>query len=96
MVAAQVRATYLANQRETTPQNPETLGQAYGSAPAKNSPPGKETTAKPGKRRGKKRLEYKEIALKDGTVFKGMVAKGTSEQITKKKHLSGTGEMTSA
>lgn len=38
-------------------------------------------------------MEYKEITLKDGSVFKGMIAKGTVEQITKRKHLTGTGEL---
>jgi hypothetical protein len=40
-------------------------------------------------------MEYREISLKDGTTFKGMVLKGTGESVTKRKLLTGTGELTS-
>lgn len=38
----------------------------------------------------KKRLEYKEVTLKDGSTFKGMMKSGIA--VTKRKHISGTGE----
>jgi hypothetical protein len=40
-------------------------------------------------------MEYKEITLKDGTVFKGMIKTGTAEGLSKRKQISGTGELTS-
>ncbi len=39
-------------------------------------------------------MEYKEITLKDGSVFKGMVR--VNIPISKRKHISGTGEFTYA
>jgi hypothetical protein len=43
----------------------------------------------------KQRMEYKEIAFKDGTIFKGMLKIGALVA-NKKKYLTGTGELTSA
>lgn len=40
-------------------------------------------------------MEYKEITLKDGGVFKGMIKPGGGETMTKRKQLTGTGELTS-
>lgn len=39
-------------------------------------------------------MEYKEITLKDGSVFKGMVKINIA--ISKRKHINGTGEFTYA
>jgi hypothetical protein len=38
-------------------------------------------------------MEYKELTLKDGSSFKGMVRSG--QPVTKRKHISGTGELVS-
>lgn len=37
-------------------------------------------------------MEFKEIVLKDGSVFKGMV-RTIVDVISKKKHITGTGEI---
>jgi hypothetical protein len=58
----------------------------------RNQTPGKSRGKRTG---GKRRMEYKEITLKDGTVFKGMIKTGTAEGLSKRKQISGTGELTS-
>jgi hypothetical protein len=46
----------------------------------------------------KKRMEYREVIFKDGSVFKGMIKSlaGTGMTLNKKKLISGTGEFTFA